>query len=794
MASAFDPNTYSYRAFLSYARADRALVDDIFKRLSTFRTPRALRRLSGEYGAPPASLSLFLDRKSAQLGATIPDRLQSAIGQSAFLVVFCSRAAQASPWVAREIEAFLANNPPVRVLPVFIRANATDPIEPLLPPPLAALGDRLPIGADVVVDGGAQPVAHKLLGAMLGFPQDQIAREQERADRRRRTIERVALGSIASLATVAAISGWAAYREARKAQTSLEVSLSALDNTTPFARELVTQGRVTTAEVEPFAGQLDRVFASFSENDLRDLPDIRFSLGQVLRSSAQLNAATGDATARLDNARRGYELLLAFADEPGPAPQEAICDAALETAAAYGAVEQYARGIAVAQHCDLIAEAELQYYEGNDPRAAGLVARRVLTKGMEARLLLAQDRFSDAMAAIGEAEGAQRLQRLGQLASPDMQREVRRLEAGLGVTRAAALESMDRHGEARAAYQAALQLYLANDFGIDDSLNAQTGLARMIGETEARVNAIATLDRLIATLTEATERDSALRGARATLASLLVERASLEADAPQDESEDGPAIHGPGVPAASRDLQRAGAIMADLLAFDAANVGWRTQEAGRQTQLGNLYFRLGESYGANAPLCGAACFTRSADALRAALQQLEGLNTAPSSIRQRAEIELRLARALRHGGDLAAAQPWIGRAEASYAALLAGSEDNRGMRMLRARITDEQADLAAAQGSYGEAATLYRASADAHADAAEAEPQWVGARRDLLWARQRLAETLAGAGDAEAARTAFTAACADAAAARDLPSALAQRDRTRLTASAQAAGFPCPPG
>jgi hypothetical protein len=170
---------------------------------------------------------------------------------------------------------------------------------------------------------------------------------------------------------------------------------------------------------------------------------------------------------------------------------------------------------------------------------------------------------------------------------------------------------------------------------------------------------------------------------------------------------------------------------------------------------------------------------------------MEGLAASPSNVRQRAEIELRLGRTLREAGNVESAEPWIDRAEASHRELVEASEDNRGMHMLRARITDERADLAAARGQHSQAAELYSLSLVAHEEAAAAEPQWIGARRDLLWTRQRLAESLAATGDAAAARAAFAAACREAAAARDLPSALAQRDRQRLASSADAAGYAC---
>ncbi len=784
MSAAFDPGAFNYRAFLSYARADSAVVDDMFRRLIGFRTPRALMRGTGDFGAPPRALRLFLDRKSAQLGARIPDRLQSAVADSAFLVVFCSPAARTSAWVAQEIEEFLKRAPAERILPVFLRLSAQDPIAPLLPAPLAALGDDLPIGGDLVVDGGPLPVAHKLLGAMLGFPQDLIAREQEAEDKRRRALERGALAAIAGLASAAAIASGLALNEAKKAATSLEVSLGALDRTTPFAAGLVAQGRVTMAEAASFSGQLDRVFGSFSETDLRQLPDIRFSLGQVLQTSARLNAQIGDLEAWRRDSARALALLEPFTTEPGPLPQSLICDAALELAAANAALLRFAESAAALERCETIAQSELRHHQ-DIALAAPLLARLVMAAEMRARALLAQDDFRGALEALDVALGPDRLGALTALATPAAEEEALRLRGRLAAARGAVFEMSERYAEARAAYEEAQRLFAQSGLGILDMLPTEQGLARAMGLAEGTQAAgIARFGVLAAALEGALARDPAHRALEAAFVQVLIDRAALRIDDPA------------GAPAASaiaghvyEDLTRAGEIMARLLAFDDANPHWRALEAWRLSVLADFYFRLDEAYGAQAPVCAGRCLALAAATFRDALSANPAVT--PGMIHQQVEMELRLARVLRHAGGDAEAKIWIDRAAQSHARVRALAPASRALDLQSARIADEEADLLMAAGRPGEAAALYADALAVHEEAAGAEPEWISVRRDLLWSHLRLAEALAASGDQAAARAAFDAACAEERRSRALPSRLAQQDRARLAAAAASAGRPC---
>ncbi|MEO1552657.1 MAG: TIR domain-containing protein [Pseudomonadota bacterium] len=218
----FDPSGYSYRAFISYSRADTEVVNDLYARLTRFRAPAALRKTQGGYGHPPRSFRVFLDRMSIEAGGSVPDAIKRKLDESAFLVVICSRAARESFWVSEEIKYFLSIASADRILPVLVRDKADDPIADILPEPLIALGDEMPIGADLIVDGGMVSVRDKIIGGLLGIAQDRIAREQERSDRRalrRRSVALAAISILFILSTVAGIAAWNARNDALLAES-----------------------------------------------------------------------------------------------------------------------------------------------------------------------------------------------------------------------------------------------------------------------------------------------------------------------------------------------------------------------------------------------------------------------------------------------------------------------------------------------------------------------------------------------------------------------------------------------
>jgi WD40 repeat protein len=223
----FNAAAHKYRAFISYAREDRSLVDDLYQRLTKWRAPGPLRKRQGKYGGPPRSLSVYMDRKSQQTGETLSSGLRDKLEQSAFLIVVCSKAgADPKSWVTREIEHFLTIASPDRIIPIIVRATPDQPLEEVFPAPLMAMGEDAPIGADMLHDGGIVPVTHKVIGGLTGFSQNEIAREQELADTAARRTARRIIAAISTLfiaATVLAIT--AAFQ--RSAQLSVQAALLA---------------------------------------------------------------------------------------------------------------------------------------------------------------------------------------------------------------------------------------------------------------------------------------------------------------------------------------------------------------------------------------------------------------------------------------------------------------------------------------------------------------------------------------------------------------------------------------
>lgn len=216
----FQPGNFGYRVFISYARADSEFVDELFGLLNTYRTPRPLMKRRGRYGLPPWSFRVFLDRKGAEAGGTVSARIREKLEDSAFLVVVCSKSSVDRPWVNEEIAIFSEVAGPERIVPVLLRENRDTPLEEVVPPALLALGSGTPMGADVALDG-MRAVRDKVLGAVLGFAQDQIAREQDIQDARARRRTRAVLTTISVLLVVVVIAAMYAFHQRDEAEARL---------------------------------------------------------------------------------------------------------------------------------------------------------------------------------------------------------------------------------------------------------------------------------------------------------------------------------------------------------------------------------------------------------------------------------------------------------------------------------------------------------------------------------------------------------------------------------------------
>ena len=97
-----------YRAFISYASADRVVGERFQRAIEHYRLPKPLRGTDHGYGLVPKRLTpLFRDRSDASAGRDLGVTLRTALESSDALVVLCSPASARSKWVNEEIRTFL---------------------------------------------------------------------------------------------------------------------------------------------------------------------------------------------------------------------------------------------------------------------------------------------------------------------------------------------------------------------------------------------------------------------------------------------------------------------------------------------------------------------------------------------------------------------------------------------------------------------------------------------------------------------------------------------------------------
>jgi hypothetical protein len=213
-------STFRYRAFLSYSHRDRELGDRLHRELESYRIPRALLGKATPYGPVPRKLRpIFRDRYDLEAGHSLREQLIEALQASEALIVVCSPAAAASPYVNEEIRLFKATGRGHRVYPVIVAGEPGDPRRECFPPNLlrrvvtdgSVAGEREePIAADMRDHGdGAELARLKLIAGLLGVDLDEL-RQREEAERRRRQRALAAVAGGMTLLAILAV-GFAAY-------------------------------------------------------------------------------------------------------------------------------------------------------------------------------------------------------------------------------------------------------------------------------------------------------------------------------------------------------------------------------------------------------------------------------------------------------------------------------------------------------------------------------------------------------------------------------------------------------
>lgn len=236
-----------YRAFLSYSHQDARIVARLHRRLESYRVPRSLRRAQADRQELRARLGpVFRDREDLASATRLSGSIEAALAAADALVVVCSPAAVASPWVGQEIRYFRQQHPQRPVLAFVV---AGDPgADPRLAPELAAFPLELlrdaadpdgallePLAADARADADGFGAAFlKLAAGLLDVPYDALRQREMRRRQRRWSVVVAASLLLSALMLWLAWDATRARDAARRSQAQAELELESERQTRNF--------------------------------------------------------------------------------------------------------------------------------------------------------------------------------------------------------------------------------------------------------------------------------------------------------------------------------------------------------------------------------------------------------------------------------------------------------------------------------------------------------------------------------------------------------------------------------
>lgn len=203
---------FRYKAFISYSHRDEEWGQWLQKSLESYRIPRRLVGSPGRHGEVPARVApVFRDREDLSSAADLTSSVREELAASETLIVICSPAAAASPWVNEEIRHFKALGRGDRILALIVDGDpqAQDPDSRCFPAAVVESGDgevHEPLAADARKWADGKSLARlKLVAGILGIRLDDLRRRDAQRKHRIWMISTSAAMSIALLTTVLAI-------------------------------------------------------------------------------------------------------------------------------------------------------------------------------------------------------------------------------------------------------------------------------------------------------------------------------------------------------------------------------------------------------------------------------------------------------------------------------------------------------------------------------------------------------------------------------------------------------------
>ena len=213
--------SYTYYAFVSYSRKDKAAARYLQNQLESYRYPAMLVDEEHKPKNPKYLRKIFRDTSDLDVNqSSFTDAIDRHIAESRYLIVLCSPNSQKSVWVEREIVRFLEthDHDPQLIFPVILEGDIPDCLPEKLRTPdflNRNLPTMIPDGATSRKDGWEHGFL-QLVGCLLNVSTAKIADRFQKA--KQAVLRRIIFGTVAVLAVTIGLTAWALLAEQRAKQ------------------------------------------------------------------------------------------------------------------------------------------------------------------------------------------------------------------------------------------------------------------------------------------------------------------------------------------------------------------------------------------------------------------------------------------------------------------------------------------------------------------------------------------------------------------------------------------------
>lgn len=276
-----------YRAFISYSHVDQGFGRRLHRRLERYVVPRRLVGRATARGPTPRRVApVFRDREELSAANDLTAEVRAALAASGALIVVCSPASAASPWVAREVELFRELHPD---RPVLAALAAGEPADAFPPPLTRAGGARVePLAADFRPHAdGPRLGLLKLVAGVLGVGLDELV--QRDAQRRLRNVTAVTAGAVAVALSMSALTAYAVVQglEARRQRAEAEALVEFMS--IQLRSQLKRVGRL-----DILAAANEKTLSYYRGRDIRRLgPSSRARYARILHAMGEDDLVRG---------------------------------------------------------------------------------------------------------------------------------------------------------------------------------------------------------------------------------------------------------------------------------------------------------------------------------------------------------------------------------------------------------------------------------------------------------------------------------------------------------------------